>query len=197
MKRRAFLGAIVSVILAGQAGSAEPIRQAGRQMRERWTRGYTLAELEAAQERYQLRFPPDLIELLLDRRPVDGWDWRNDDAGIRSALAHPLDGLLFDLEHNDLWWPEWGDRPASAPERAEVLIAIVGAAPRLIPLIAHRYIPETSSEAGNPVFSVMQADVIYYGANLTEYFANEFGGTYRIGSPRRIPFWSELVARNR
>lgn len=24
-----------------------------------------------------------------------------------SALEHPLDGLLFDLDHNDLWWPEW------------------------------------------------------------------------------------------
>jgi hypothetical protein len=166
-------------------------------MRELWTHGYTSGELEAAQERYQLRFPPDLIALLLDRRPVDGWDWRNDDAGIRRALSHPLDGLLFDLEHNDLWWPEWGERPASAAERAEVLTAIVGASPRLIPLIAHRYIPETPSEAGNPVLSVMQADVIYYGANLTEYFANEFGGTYHLGSPRRIPFWSELVERNR
>ncbi len=167
-----------------------------RQVRERWTHGYTSGELEAAQERYELRFPPDLIELLLDRRPIDGWDWRNDDAGIRRALSHPLDGLLFDLEHNDLWWPEWGERPASAEERAEVLTAIVGAAPRLIPLIGHRYIPETPHEAGNPVFSVMQADVIYYGANLTEYFANELGGTYQVGSPRRIPFWSKLVERN-
>lgn len=167
-----------------------------RSMSERWTHGYTLSDLEAAQERYDLRFPPDLMELLLDRRPVDGWDWRSDDAGIRRALSHPLDGLLFDLEHNDLWWPEWGERPTSAEERAEVLTAIVGTAPRLIPVVAHRYIPETPHEAGNPVFSVMQADVIYYGANLAEYFANEFGGTHHIGRPRRIPFWSELVERN-
>jgi hypothetical protein len=41
------------------------------EMRELWTDGYTLDELYAAQERYRLRFPPDLIELLLDRRPVD------------------------------------------------------------------------------------------------------------------------------
>ena len=46
------------------------------------------------------------------------------------------------------------------------------------------------------MFSVMQADVIYYGANLSEYFANEFGDTYRVGPARRIPFWSELVERN-
>lgn len=187
-------------MIMGGPSSAEPNRQAARQMRGRWTHGYTLRELEAAQERYGLRFPPDLVGLLLDRRPVDGWDWRNDDANIRGALAHPLDGLLFDLEHNNLWWPEWGERPASSEERAEVLKAIVGAAPRLIPLIAHRYIPETPSEAGNPIFSVMQADVIYYGANLEEYFANEFGDefgdTLHLGSPRRIPFWSDLVERN-
>lgn len=42
----------------------------------------------------------------------------------------------------------------------------------------------------------MQADVIYYGANLAEYFANEFGGTYQVGPVRRIPFWSEIVDRN-
>jgi len=200
MKRRSFLGALGSVIVAGRASSAEPNRQAAGERRGRWTHGYTSDELVAAQERYELRFPPDLIELLLDRRPVDGWDWRNDDDGIRRALDHPLRGLLFDLENNGLWWPEWGERPPSAAERAEILTAIVGAAPRLIPLIAHRYIPETPSAAGNPVFSVMQADVIYYGANLDEYFANEFAdefyGTFRVGTPRRIPFWSELVERN-
>lgn len=161
-----------------------------------WTTGYTRSELDAAQDRFSLRFPPDLVELLLDRRPSEGWDWRADDAGIRRALEFPLKGLLYDLQHNALWWPEWGEKPASADEQAEVLTAVVKAAPRLIPLIAHRYIPEEPHEAGNPVFSVMQSDVIYYGANLTEYFANEFGGTHQVGPVRRIPFWSELVERN-
>jgi len=72
MKRRSFIGALVSVVLAGKTASAEPTRQAGRQMRELWTHGYTSGELEAAQERYQLRFPPDLIALLLDP-PPGGW----------------------------------------------------------------------------------------------------------------------------
>lgn len=161
-----------------------------------WTTGYTRSELDAAQERFNLRFPPDLVELLLDRRPLKGWDWRTDDAGIRRALEHPLEGLLFDVEHNGLWWPEWGEKPASADEQAEVVTAVVNAAPRLIPLIGHRYIPEEPHESGNPVFSVMQSDVIYYGANLAEYFANEFGGTYQVGSVRPIPFWSEIVERN-
>lgn len=161
-----------------------------------WTTGYTQSELDAAQERFRLRFPPDLVGLLLDRRPSKGWDWRTDDAEIRRALEHPLEGLLFDVENNDLWWPEWGVKPASADERAEVVKAILSAAPRLIPLIGHRYIPDEPHESGNPIFSVVQSDVIYYGANLAEYFANEFGGTLKLGSVRRIPFWSQMVERN-
>lgn len=170
-------------------------------MRERWTNGYSADELDAAQDRYELRFPPDLVELLLDRRPIDGWDWRTDDSGIQRALEHPLDGLLFDLEHNDLWWPEWGERPDSPVDRAEILRAIVCAAPRLIPLIGHRYIPEEPHEAGNPVFSVMQSDVICYGADLADYFEREFYPAPWPGRPvsdgvKFVPFWSELVEKN-
>jgi hypothetical protein len=170
-------------------------------MQEHWARGYTRSELDAAQERYRLCFPPDLLDLLLDRRPAQGWDWRTDDKGIRRALDHPLDGLLFDVEHNLLWWPEWGERPSTVEERAEILTATVGSAPRLIPLIAHRYLPEEPKGAGNPVFSVMQSDVIYYGANLEDYFRREFtvGSLDRapiVEEIRFIPFWSVLVERN-
>lgn len=166
-----------------------------------WLPGYTRSDLDAAQERYGLRFPPDLIALLLDRRPALGYDWRTDDRRIRQALAHPLDGLLFDLEHNDLWWPEWGDRPDTPEERAAVLTEVIDAAPKLIPLYGHRYLPSEPNEAGNPVFSVMQADTIYYGANLHDYLDREFGSepnpTHPIqGEIRRIRFWSDLVDRN-
>ena len=161
-----------------------------------WTTGYTLAELDAAQERFNLRFPPDLLDLLSDRRPVAGWDWCTDDEGIRRAMSWPLDGLIFDVEQNDLWWAEWGERPPSAHERAEIVTGIVGAAPKLIPLVGHRYIPELPHERGNPVFSVMQSDVICYGADLAEYFANEFDGANKVGPAKYVPFWSDLVDRN-
>lgn len=46
---------------------------------------------------------------------------------------------------------------------------VLKAAPRLIPICSHRYIPEEPHDAGNPVFSVMQSDVIYYGADLANY----------------------------
>ncbi|VIO80845.1 hypothetical protein CI41S_75530 [Bradyrhizobium ivorense] len=49
------------------------------------------------------------------------------------------------------------------------------------------------------MFSVYQADVIYYGANLTDYFEREFlGFNHRPWSEptKHIPFWSDLVERN-
>jgi len=81
-----------------------------------WAEGYTQNELDTAQEKYDLVFPPDLIDLFLDRRPVQGWDWRSDDREICEMLEHPVRGLLFDVEENGLWWPEWGSRPEAAAD---------------------------------------------------------------------------------
>lgn len=167
--------------------------------REWWAGGYTDAELDDAQAKYDLRFPPDLLALFRDRRPREGYDWRTDDQQIRDMLAWPLEGLLFDVENAALWWPEWGSRPDKPGERAEVLAEVVNKAPKLIPLISHRYLPSEPHEAGNPVFSVYQSDVIYYGSDLADYFEREFDDPrWPITSPiKPIRFWSELVERNR
>ena len=79
-----------------------------------WAEGYTSSELDDAQARYGLVFPPDLVDLLRPRRPRRGYDWRSDDVAIRAMLEWPLEGLLFDVENNALWWAEWGERPGTA-----------------------------------------------------------------------------------
>lgn len=38
-------------------------------MSVRWTKGYTQAELDSAQHRFGLVFPPDLVALLREKRP--------------------------------------------------------------------------------------------------------------------------------
>jgi hypothetical protein len=163
-----------------------------------WTAGYSAAELERASSRFGLSFPPDLTELLLDRRPVGGTDW-NDEQAVRAQLAWPFEGLLFDVEQSGLWWPEWGERPNRAAERAEVLRGVVHRAPTLIPILGHRYIPASPNEAGNPVFSVYQSDIIHYGADLHDYLGREENGWDAEPWPRKvreIEFWSEMVRRN-
>ena len=162
-----------------------------------WAEGYTQSELDAAQEKYDLVFPPDLVALFRDRRPVLGWDWRTDEVHIRRMLHWPYESILFDVEKG-LWWPDWGERPATAAARGEALEALLRKAPPLIPLFGHRYLPAEPSEAGNPVFSVYQTDITYYGADLDDYFEREFGPK-RLPSAepkKRIRFWSDLVDRN-
>lgn len=163
---------------------------------ENWIRGYTQSELDAAQERYNLVFPPDLIGLYLEKQPSQGYDWIGENERIRRMLDWPFECLQFDVEHNGLWWPEWGARSDDIDNRACVLRAQLENAPKLIPLISHRFIPDDPGQAYNPVFSMYGQDTIYYGANLTEYFDNEFNRIYRIGSTKRIRFWSDLVDRN-
>lgn len=159
-----------------------------------WADGYTQSELDDAQARYDIRFPPDLIALLLNRRPSRSYDWTTENQRIREMLAYPFEMLSFDVEHG-FWWPDWGGRPGTEGERVEMLQSALAGAPRLIPLIGHRFIPEEPALPGNPVFSMHGFDTIFYGANLDEYFDNEFSGRHAIGPVRHISFWSDLVEK--
>ena len=96
-----------------------------------WTSGFTQSELDQAQERYDIRFPPDLAGFLLDRSPGGGYDWSTDDHLIHRMLAWPTELLLFDVE-NGLWWPGWGKRPFEKLARAEVVGDAVKRVPKLI-----------------------------------------------------------------
>jgi hypothetical protein len=164
-----------------------------------WLSGYTQLQLDEAQERYDLRFPPDLIDLYRERRPAVGYAWHTEDPHIREMLAWPYDLLLFDVEQG-FWWPDWGERPSTPEQRAEALRSALRRVSRLIPIIAHRFIPETPGVPGNPVFSMHGFDTIYYGADLADYFHREFHPAQASAVPlrhdvRHIPFWSDIVER--
>lgn len=164
--------------------------------------GLTAVEVACAERTYALRFPPDLRQFLMFALPVspEWYNWRDPDSEvIRRRLAWPYEGICFDIEHNDFWLEAWGTRPASLEEAFIVAKRHVERAPKLIPIRGHRFIPEQPHEAGNPVLSVHQTDIIRYGASLGDYLAREFryffGGTAgRVGGPiRTIEFWSDLV----
>jgi hypothetical protein len=167
--------------------------------------GLTQLEIRAAEESYGLKFPPDLKEFLMFALPTsrDWPNWRNvDDPGIWQILNWPYEGICFDIEHSAFWPQEWGARPASLTEACAVAKEKVDAAPKLVPILGHRYLPDRPNEADNPVFSVYQTDIIYYGSDLWNYFENEFGHYFKtsghnVTEPlRRIEFWSDLVEWN-
>ena len=169
--------------------------------------GLTLAQLRAAEQRWRFEFPPDLAELLSFALPISGgwYDWRDpDNAAIVSAMQWPLEGMRFDIENNTFWPREWGERPSTIDAAFEIAATQVSHAPPLVPLCGHRYMPTEPHERDNPVFSVYQTDIIYYGANLWEYLSNEYsyffrgpGSEFEISSPiKPIRFWSWLVDLN-
>jgi len=165
--------------------------------------GLSEMEFSAAEERYGFRFPPDLRTLLgiaVPRGPSFP-DWRSiSDDALTSSLDRPFEGIRFDIERNSFWWPAWGSRPVDSNAAIAIARKAVAAAPKLIPVYGHRYLPAEPRENGNPVFSVVQTDVIYYGRDLRSYFTHEFGGGGYLESvaptPRYIDLWSDLVQGN-
>jgi hypothetical protein len=159
--------------------------------------GLTEAETRDAEYRFEFHFPPDLRALLQTGLPVGGRfpDWRDgDEVRIRDDLNWPLEGMQFDIRHNDYWLDEWGLRPESLAEAFQVAAQVIASAPRLVQIVGHRYIPAEPAKAGNPVFSVYQTDIIIYGNDLLSYFAHELSGVATWHTPpldpRPIRFWS-------
>ena len=97
---------------------------------------------------------------------------------------------------------EWGSRPSDNEAAFAIARDKINAAPKLIPICGHRYIPDTPNIEGNPVFSVYQTGIIYYGSDLGNYLENEFHyyfqtSEYFLKQPiREIELWSRLVAEN-
>jgi hypothetical protein len=115
-------------------------------------RGILATELDDVQSKWGLRFPPDLIERLRECRPLidhpQCFDWVTaDPEHIRERLAWPFESYWRSIEINDFWWPEWGERPASQVDQKEKLRGIISAAPKLIPLMGIRYIPDEPYES--------------------------------------------------
>lgn len=158
--------------------------------------GYTQDQIDDAQARYALRFPPDLVDLLRERSLDERYDWAVECPKIREMLEWPFDMLQFDVEHG-FWWPDWGERPGAKEERDEVLRSALKHAPKLIPLYRHRFLPETPAEAGNPVLSMYGFDTVYCGENLPDYLEREFGRGSKgpVPKTRHIPFWSDITER--
>lgn len=157
--------------------------------------GLTDGEVSRVQERHSFLFPLDLREFLQTGLPQGEQfpDWRSGtESALREWLNVPRAGVLFDVEHNEFWLPEWGPRPGDLASALRFVGELISAAPKLIPVYGHRMMPDEPQSAGNPVFSVHQTDIIYYGFNLADYLRHEFtlpGRQPWPASIRSIRFW--------
>ncbi|MBS0522415.1 MAG: hypothetical protein JSS04_02175 [Proteobacteria bacterium] len=113
--------------------------------------------------------------------------------GYDASMARVWHGIAFDIEHG-LWLDRWGDRPAAPAEAAEVAKADFVTWPRLLPLYGHRFLAAEPCRNGNPVFSIRQTDIVYYGSDLANYLMNEFLPVQQTtGEVRRIEVWSDFA----
>lgn len=162
--------------------------------------GLTDAELRAAQAHYGITFPPDLARFLQTALPSGErfYNWRVLNAPeIARALAAPIEGLLFDMEHNQLWLEDWGTRPRDLKVARQHAREMLAQQVKLIPIYAHRYMPMLPNTAGNPVLSVHQSDIIVYGNDLADYLCREFAlnnPTQSPSKPRQVMFWETFVS---
>ena len=81
----------------------------------------------------------------LNRPPEEGqaWpDWRDGGPGdLREQLGWPVQGAIFDAEHNSLWYPSWEQRRAGISQALSIARHHLAQAPTMVPVDAHRYLP--------------------------------------------------------
>lgn len=127
-------------------------------------------------------------------------DWRAGDSNaLRGQLGWPVEGLLFDVENNDFWVEDWGDRPDSMDDAFAVAGRHLAAVPKMVPIYGHRYLPSGRGSWGHPVLSMYQADIIFYGADLVDYIGREFGPDRTPVSAdviATVPFWTDVLDAN-
>jgi hypothetical protein len=163
-------------------------------------RGMSERELNRVEERWEFRFAPEHRRLLSEGLPTGSrsWpDWRNSSPEVLAErLAWPVDGVLFDVEHNTFWHPEWDPRPANTQDALDIARAQLAKVPVMVPIFSHRYLAADPSRSGMPVLSMYQTDIIYYGTDLVDYFHHEFGRPAPTPEDHRyptIPFWSYFL----
>ncbi len=160
--------------------------------------GLTEAEIQEVEARLGCALPPDLRTLLGAALPSGpGFpQWRGLDSSVLGEqLAHPVEGIIFDVEHNGFWHPDWPERPVKLRDAIAVARSELAMAPVLIPIYRHRFLPSQPSDAGNPVLSVMQTDIICYGQDLAEYVSNDHvPHRWQLTEPlRKPPFWTYFL----
>lgn len=168
------------------------------------------SELSGAETEFQLTFTPLWREVLRKVHPIslpiaprteDGVlrsasypDWRQRDAdAVRKHITAPVDGVLFDVEHNGFWWRSWGLQPEVMSDRLATASLRLAAVPRLTPIRGNWYVGE---QIDSPVLSIVQTDLWSPAVTLCDIPTGRDESDvpiedYPLG---QIPFWSELHA---
>lgn len=102
------------------------------------------------------------------------YNWLEDDIEIKAKMNWPEETILKDvLGVNRVWLKSWGARPASDLEKTKIVIDWIAKAPKLIPVIGHRFIVSDLDLKQRPILSVYGSDIVVYGWNFRSYILND------------------------
>lgn len=163
--------------------------------------GLSAADIAAIEAQLGFALPEDFAFLLRNMRDPGGvfFPWSSfQKQQYDQSIAWVLRGIEFDIEKNELWLKRWGERPGTPAEALDIARRDFATWPKLLPVYGHRFLPADPCRIGNPVFSIVQTDIVYYGTDLADYLINEFcrgetAGCAETGTIRKIDVWSEFV----
>jgi hypothetical protein len=162
--------------------------------------GLSSAEIAAIEDQLGFQLPEDFAFLLQNFQDPGQvlFPWSNFKKQKYDDMIHwILKGIEFDIDENEFWMDRWGKRPMGLSSALDIARRDFATWPKLLPIYGHRFLAAEPCHRDNPVFSIMQTDIIYYGATLAHYLVNEFvDHDYTLHTYaqkiRKIAIWSEL-----
>lgn len=152
----------------------------------KFDKGLKFEEIELIEHKFNLKFPEEWKNFYSKVIPISEgfYDWRDSSQKnieyIKKKIEEPYVNIMECTEN--IYW--------------DIMKEKIQKAPVLIPIFSHRYLT-SCFEIANPVLSICDQDVIYYGASLEEYFAIEFGDKklkdMDCSKLKAIPFWDEII----
>ncbi|CAN5254350.1 hypothetical protein BH10PSE6_BH10PSE6_34870 [soil metagenome] len=164
--------------------------------------GLSSRAFAAIEEQLGFRLPEDFIYLFANLQDPGGvlFSWGNfRKKDYDASIEWVWQGIEFDIRHNS-WLDRWGARPHASAEAIEVAKADFATWPKLLPIYGHRFLAAEPCRVGNPVFSIKQMDIVYYGYDLVQYLMLEFvlegHGAYDhtyFQKIQRVDVWSDFA----
>ncbi len=145
-----------------------------------------------------LRFPDFGLMLVMGVPSDEPWrQWTDPAADWPAWNERLVAGFVFDVEHNDLWSVDWGPKPATLSDQADVVRSLINEAPGLFPIYGNYVVPLTAADGvpnsdGNPVLLVDGSNVTLIGDDLAAWMHHQFDVPLPMwpAEQRTFPFWS-------
>lgn len=181
-----------------EAWASRAVEQLARQG-VAFTGGLSDGQIARIGEVFGARVPDEFALFLGAGVPISPtWaGWADGAEAVLDSTREWIDrAFAFDIEHGQYWHPLLGDRPERLGDAIHQALEVVRAAPPLIPIYAHRFITTHETPGPRAVLSVWQAvDSIFYGNDLADYLAREFGvsrPSWAAATEPPVPVWEDL-----